>query len=71
MTSLPVLGAAMTLDDVEIHRDWLFEDSAIWNCRASSMREFSMATGHRSPPAPESFSTDTVDGSGFTDLSGA
>ncbi|KUM24358.1 sugar phosphate isomerase [Mesorhizobium loti] len=25
MTSLPVLGAAMTLDDVEIHRDWLFE----------------------------------------------
>src|ERR1700754_1579351 len=25
MTSLPVLGAAMTLDDLEIHRDWLFE----------------------------------------------
>ena len=25
MTSLPVLGAAMTLDDVETHRDWLFE----------------------------------------------
>jgi len=25
MTSLPILGAAMTLDDVEIHRDWLFE----------------------------------------------
>ena len=25
MTSLPILGAAMTLDDVEIHRDWLLE----------------------------------------------
>lgn len=25
MTSLPIAGAAMTLDDVEIHRDWLFE----------------------------------------------
>ncbi|WP_137933090.1 sugar phosphate isomerase/epimerase family protein [Mesorhizobium comanense] len=25
MTSLPVLGAAMTLNDLEIHRDWLFE----------------------------------------------
>lgn len=25
MTSLPVLGAAMTLDDLEIHRDWLLE----------------------------------------------
>ena len=25
MTSLPILGAAMTLDDLEIHRDWLFE----------------------------------------------
>jgi len=25
MTSLPVVGAAMTLDDVETHRDWLFE----------------------------------------------
>jgi sugar phosphate isomerase/epimerase len=25
MTSLPVLGAAMTLDDLEIHRGWLFE----------------------------------------------
>lgn len=25
MTSLPILGAAMALDDLEIHRDWLFE----------------------------------------------
>ena len=25
MTSLPILGAAMTLDEVETHRDWLFE----------------------------------------------
>lgn len=48
MTSLPVVGAAMTLDDVELHRDWLFEKSrdldsknpAISNCRASSMPRF-------------------------------
>jgi sugar phosphate isomerase/epimerase len=25
MTSLPILGAAMTVDELEIHRDWLFE----------------------------------------------
>ena len=25
MTSLPIIGAAMTLDDLEIHRDWMFE----------------------------------------------
>jgi sugar phosphate isomerase/epimerase len=25
MTSLPILGAAMTLDELEIHRDWLLE----------------------------------------------
>jgi sugar phosphate isomerase/epimerase len=25
MTSLPILGAAMTLDDLEIHRNWLFD----------------------------------------------
>ncbi|ASW04908.1 sugar phosphate isomerase/epimerase family protein [Rhizobium sp. 11515TR] len=25
MTSLPIVGAAMTLDDVEIHRNWLLE----------------------------------------------
>lgn len=25
MTSLPIIGAAMTLDDLEIHRDWLFD----------------------------------------------
>jgi sugar phosphate isomerase/epimerase len=25
MTSLPILGAAMTLDDLEIHRGWLFD----------------------------------------------
>ncbi|PZM09750.1 sugar phosphate isomerase/epimerase family protein [Rhizobium tubonense] len=25
MTSLPILGAAMTLDDLEIHRTWLFD----------------------------------------------
>lgn len=27
MSSLPVVGAAMTLDEVELHRDWLFEKS--------------------------------------------
>lgn len=27
MSSLPVVGAAMTLADLEIHRDWLFEKS--------------------------------------------
>lgn len=25
MTSLPIVGAAMTINDLEIHRDWLFE----------------------------------------------
>ncbi|MDB5522351.1 MAG: hypothetical protein JWM58_114 [Rhizobium sp.] len=25
MTSLPIVGAAMTLNDLEIHRDWIFE----------------------------------------------
>lgn len=27
MSSLPVVGAAMTLNDLELHRDWLFEKS--------------------------------------------
>ncbi|MFL5012253.1 sugar phosphate isomerase/epimerase family protein [Rhizobium sp.] len=27
MSSLPVVGAAMTLDEVELHREWLFEKS--------------------------------------------
>ena len=49
MTSLPVLGAAMTLDDLEIHRDWLFEKQR--DLELQSFVEASVLNGDWAPLA--------------------
>jgi sugar phosphate isomerase/epimerase len=49
MTSLPVLGAAMTLDDLEIHRDWLFEKQR--DLELQSFVEADILSGDWSPLA--------------------
>lgn len=49
MTSLPVLGAAMTLDDLEIHRDWLFEKQR--DLELQSFTEASVLNGDWAPLA--------------------
>ncbi|MBZ9797165.1 sugar phosphate isomerase/epimerase family protein [Mesorhizobium sp. ES1-4] len=49
MTSLPILGAAMTLDDLEIHRDWLFEKQR--DLELQSFTEASVLNGDWGPLA--------------------
>ncbi|TGT84517.1 MULTISPECIES: sugar phosphate isomerase/epimerase family protein [unclassified Mesorhizobium] len=49
MTSLPILGAAMTLDDLEIHRDWLFERQR--DLELQSFAEANVLNGDWSPLA--------------------
>lgn len=49
MTSLPILGAAMSVDELEIHRDWLFEKQR--DLELQSFAEASVLNGDWAPLA--------------------